>query len=215
MNVQCRDMEELVACCLDREASPARERMLREHLAACETCRAAFEPLLEMIWQVEQAPAPRLPAGLYKRVLAEMPVVEVVQPVERVLPGRFVVRLSWLTAAAAALMLAVLWPGTHPIPGGDSRGSETAVVATPASVDAIAMACLTAMPYTTSSGAGGAMMALVGARLAQEQSQRMAAEPVRIAVCMATPAAMDEDTSLPISDVIQMISNRAAMHGGL
>jgi hypothetical protein len=215
MSVQCRDMEDLVACCLDREVDAGREQLLWDHLAACEACRAAFGPLLKMIRQVEMAPAPQVPAGLYERVLAELPAIETPMPAEKVLPGRYLARLGFVTAAAAALVLAVLWPGTHPIPVHNTQGSGPAFVVAPAPADPIAMACLAAMPYTGSSGTGGAMMALAGARLAQEQSQRMAAEPVRIAVCMATPAATDDQAAPPISDVIQMISNRAAMRGGL
>ncbi len=59
------------------------------------------------------------------------------------------------------------------------------------------------------------MVALAGVRLAQGQSQRPVEEPMRIAVCMTTPPAAEDGLGLPISDMIQMISNRAALQGGL
>ncbi len=152
MNAQCKDIQEVVERHLDRELDGAGEAALREHLAACSQCRGLYQPLLEMIRQVEQAPAPEVPAGLYQRVLDRLPAVEPAPAVERVLPQRFAARLGWLTAAAAVLALALLWPGRHPISGGGDHRARQTTVAAAAPVDAVAMACLAAMPYTTAPG---------------------------------------------------------------
>ncbi len=215
MNVQCRQIEELVQRHLDRELGVAQQAILRGHLARCETCRVTFEPLLEAIRQVENAPTPEAPAGLYDRVLVALPAVQATQPDEPVLPERFLGRLAWITAAAAAVLLAVFWPGMYPVPSGQF-GRPTASAAG-RSFDPITMTCLAATPYTMPGGTSGALLALAGARLAQQQAQRVAPEPIRVAVCMAMPAELpaDRQLTLPMSDVIQMISNRAALHGGL
>lgn len=217
MNVNCGDIEGLVQACLDRELSKAQQAALQEHLGHCETCRAAFGPLLETIRQVEQAPACEAPAGLYERVLAELPAVKTTVAVaESELPRRYLARLAWMTAAAAVL-LAALWPGTHPIPGGNRQPGPAIAKSSDQPLDPIAMSCLAAMPYSMQPGANGALMALVGTGLARQQLQQAAPEPARIVVCMATPVEQvtDQRVSPPISDVIQMISNRAALHGGI
>lgn len=208
MNANCEQIEGLVQECLDRELTGVQEAALRQHLQDCPTCRATFQPLLEMIRQVERAPAIPVPAGLCDRVLAALPAVQATEPV---LPGRFVIRLGWITAAAAAVLLAVLWPAGQL--SGPTNRPPTIASRGPA-IDPIAATCLAAVPYTLSNGPQGALLALAGARLAQ-QSRQVAPEPMRIVVCMATPAARDEQPGPPISDVIQMISNRAALHGGL
>ncbi len=216
MNVHCGDIEGLVQACLDRELAEAQVAALQGHLQQCEACRATFGPLLEMIRQFERAPTPEAPAGLYERVLAVLPELEAAPPVERVLPGRFLARLAWLTAAAAVL-LAALWPGMHPIPDNHRQPGRTVVTTSDQPLDPIAMTCLAAMPYAMQPGTNGALMALVGTGLARQQSQQAIPEPARIVVCMATPAEQETDQRVdpPISDVIQMISNRAALHGGL
>jgi hypothetical protein len=216
MNVDCRQIEELVQRHLDRELGAAQQAILRGHLARCEACRAAFGPLLDVIRQVESAPAPDAPADLYKRVLAALPAVQTTRPAEPVLRRRFFGRLTWITAAAAAVLLAVLWPGTYPIPG-HGRPSQPPVSAAGGSLDPIAVACLAAAPYTMPSGTSGAFLAMAGARLVQQQAERVAPEPIRVAVCMAmaTEPLADRQLPGPMSDVIQMISNRAALHGGL
>lgn len=212
MNVHCGQIETLVADLLDRRLDERQEAALREHLRHCEACRATWEPLIETIRLVERAPAPEAPAGLLGRVIGQLPAEPVAVP-ERPLPIQsFAARLGWITAAAAALLLAVLWPGTQQ----RMLTVDRPPVVLSSEVAPLALTCLAAGPATVPSGINSALMALAGATMAQQQARLVRAEPPRIVICMATPEPAAEAAGPSrMSDVLQMISNRAAISRGL
>ncbi len=99
----------------DAELPPDRAAAFEAHLAACPACRALLSELRGLSSHLAGAGLAAMPADLAERLCAAMPSARSSQA--NPASGQWgVVRLSgWLTAAAAAVLLATLvgWPTTQ------------------------------------------------------------------------------------------------------
>lgn len=76
---------------------------IARHMATCASCAAAWAQLQGAMALVEGLPEPTVPAALYQRVRAALPVRASRQPVRWW-------RYTAFAGAAAAMLLTVLWP---------------------------------------------------------------------------------------------------------
>lgn len=214
MKVDCSQIEPWVQQYLDRELGEPEQQELLRHLEGCRACQAAYGPLLEVIRDVEQAAAPQVPAGLLEQVLEELPAMQVgpatAGPTIRRHPSRLMVWLSGVAAAAAVVLVTFSRMQTGVVSLTD-RGDMAARDADPRTVMWLVSAACTAPVGNIQPNLG-----LVAGQMAAWQSQQASGEPMRVTLCMAMPpASADRPDSEPMSDVLQIISNRAALRGGL
>lgn len=107
MNNSCEYYEELCSAAIDHALTPAEQKELDAHLAACPSCRAYLEQLQEMqkMWKELEVP---MPTALHEKIMGEIEAEAqktVVQtpPKSHRRPPVF----TMLAAAAACVMLAV------------------------------------------------------------------------------------------------------------
>lgn len=213
MKTTCSQIEDLVQQYLDRDLNERQQQELLDHLQHCQACQAGYRPLLEAIRDVEQAAAPRVPARLLERVLQELPAVEVGPAIEaapiRQHRSRLIPWFSGVAAAAAILLIAVsrMQTGVVSPTGHRDMAAEN--------TDPRAMMWLASAACTSPIGAGQPNLALVAGQAAAWHAQQATGEPVHVVLCMARPIPSDRPDAPAVSDVLQMISNRAALHGGM
>lgn len=117
----------------DGELDPARRAEVEAHLGACEACRTALAGLAGLSAALRSAPLPEAPADL------EDFAVEAWEAWRERAAERSVLRIaSWLTAAAAAVLLGGLLSlrTTGPATGPDRTGLWETAAVTPADAHA-------------------------------------------------------------------------------
>jgi hypothetical protein len=109
----CVDFEDLILDRIDGRLAPELEPGVRDHLAACESCRVFLAAQTELDRALLQTPAPRLAPYFSSRVLARLDVVETGGAVDDARPRLgFAWDLAGLAgvAAAAAFFVAYFFP---------------------------------------------------------------------------------------------------------
>lgn len=220
MKTNCRQIEQQIQNYLDRELNETQQQELLAHLDRCDACRASYAPLLEAIGDLEGELPATVPAGLLQKVLDELPAA-LAAPSDR--PMQLAARprrsrlLPWFTGiAAAAAILLILVSRFQSVSRQPTRALDSE--STSASLDPQAMLCLASAACIAPAGNTQSSLALAAGQLAAWRWRQAASEPVRITVCMAVPRESQDARSflaLPESDLIQMISNRAALHSGM
>lgn len=107
MNNPCEYYEELCSAAIDHALTPAEQKELDAHLAACPSCRAYLEELREMqkLWKELEVP---MPTALHEKIMGEIEAEvqkTIVQTPAK--PHRRPPVFTMLAAAAACVMLAV------------------------------------------------------------------------------------------------------------
>ena len=71
MNNPCEYYEELCSAAIDHALTPAEQKELDAHLAACPSCRAYLEELREMqkLWKELEVP---MPTALHEKIMGEI-----------------------------------------------------------------------------------------------------------------------------------------------
>jgi predicted anti-sigma-YlaC factor YlaD len=219
MKMDCSQIEVLVQQHLDRELPAVDQQALRDHLNQCQACRATHGPLLDVIRDVEQEAVPQVPVGLLKKVLEELPAMQAGSATQAVIvrpaPKRFVGWFSGIAAAAAIVLVTIMHVRTGMLaPTNGPVSGQSQMVSGDVAPQAVML--LASAACTAPMGAGQSSIALAAGQAAMWHHQQAEAEPVRIMVCMATPPTyQDHPDTLPTSEVLQMISNRAALRGGI
>lgn len=207
MKIDCQ-IEVLIQQYLDRELDAPRQEKLRDHLAHCPTCRAAYRPLLETIQDVENGPPPQLPAGLLERVLEQLPGVPLATDTHHLSIRRSLIWFSGITAAAAIVLILVgrMHMAPQPAPG---TTEMAAARMDPQAVMILASAACTAPMGNTSSS-----VMLAAGQMAAWNAEQADGQPARITLSMTMPPANQPDMA-PGTDLIQAITKSAALHGGV
>ncbi len=126
----CQPFDEDLSALVDEELGPEREAEVRAHLAGCSRCAQRLEALCDVDLTLAGLPAPEVPGDLRARLAAriaaepariaaepEAPRAAAPPPPRRAPPPRRRSRSAlWMTAAAAALALAV-WVAVRSEPG--------------------------------------------------------------------------------------------------
>lgn len=99
----CAECEPLIGRFADGELDPGRKDFVSNHLADCPACVAKLGAIREFGDTIRQWPVPVLPAGLWNRIVDEMPTPAIAGKIR---PWRRAVPLQ-ITTVAALVLIAV------------------------------------------------------------------------------------------------------------